>query len=266
MARSLGQLEMQFFAYIQRNGLATVQSGDLVRSLGLKPIQERKLLSRLAQRDLIARVRRGLYLVPPRLPLGGMWSPGEFLALKTLVEDREGEYQITGPTAFNHYGWDDQIANRIYAYNDKISGDRQIGTVQLTLIRIKRERLGAVDNLFLPNGIAVIIPSKSRALMDAIYEWARFNTLPRAYDWTRDEIRRDDTLAAELVNICLKYGNQGTLRRIGRLLDTLGIPETLLRKVEKGLHKSSSVIPWIPTLPKRGKVDRRWGIVFNEKK
>ena len=36
---------------------------------------------------MIAQVRRGLYLVPERLPLGGKWSPDEILALNTLIED-----------------------------------------------------------------------------------------------------------------------------------------------------------------------------------
>ncbi len=39
--------------------------------------QEHKVLSGMARRGLAARVRRGLYLLPAVLPLGGRWSPGE---------------------------------------------------------------------------------------------------------------------------------------------------------------------------------------------
>jgi len=55
--------------------------------------------------------------------------------------------------------------------------------------------------------------------MDAVYDWARFNTLPQAYGWIRAEIAIDDTLAAQLINVSLRYGNQGTLRRLGKLLE-----------------------------------------------
>ena len=51
--------------------LQTVRVGQLSPALGITPAQEREVLSRLARRNLIARVRRGLYLVPPRLPPGG---------------------------------------------------------------------------------------------------------------------------------------------------------------------------------------------------
>src|SRR3990167_9348393 len=96
MRRGLGQLEAMLFAYVQLRGLPTVRVGELRGPLRLSAIQERKLLNRLAKAGLIVRVWRGLYLVPPRLPLGGKWSPNEILALNTLMEDRKGRYQICG--------------------------------------------------------------------------------------------------------------------------------------------------------------------------
>jgi predicted transcriptional regulator of viral defense system len=260
----LGPLETRFFAYTQLQNLRSVQTGDLTRALGLTPIQERKLLSRLSRNGLIARVRRGLYLVPPRLPAGGKWSPGESLALTTLIADRNGAYQICGPNTFYRYGWDDQVPNRVYAYNNRISGERKIGVIALSLIKVANARLGATEVATTPDGIDMIYSSRTRSLMDAVYDWARFNSLPRAYDWIRKELSKDDSLAAKLVNVSLRYGNQGTLRRIGKLLEMEGVQESLLRKLEKALRPSSSLIPWIPTFPKRGKTDHRWGIVIND--
>jgi predicted transcriptional regulator of viral defense system len=127
-------METQFFAYVQMRQMRTLRAGDLVASvLRLSPDQERKLLSRLARGGLIARVRQGLYLVPPRLPLGGAWTPTEAEALNAMMEDRKGLYQICGPNAFNLYGFDDQIPTRIYAYNNRLSGDRRVGAVDMTL-------------------------------------------------------------------------------------------------------------------------------------
>lgn len=264
MAKILGHLETQFFAYMQSRKLPSVETGELTRALGLTPTQERKLLSRLSRSGFIARVRRGLYLVPPYLPAGGRWSPGEFLALQTLIADKHGTYQICGPNAFYRYAWTEQIPNRIYAYNSHISGERKIGVVTLTLIKVATERLGATEVVKTPDGIAVVYSSKTRSLMDAVYDWARFNTLPQAYDWIRAELATDDTLAARLINVSLRYGNQGTLRRIGKLLEMAEVQESLLRKLKKVLRPSSSLIPWVPTLPKQGKTDQRWGLVVND--
>lgn len=261
----LTDLETRFFGYLQIADRTTVAIGDLVAALGITPAGELKLLSRLARRGLIARVRRGLYLVPTRLPVGGTWTPSKAVALTILMADQNARYQITGPTAFARYGWDEQVPNRLFVYNDKISGDRQVGAVSLTLIKVQGQRLGATDVIQTPEGIALVYSSKARALMDAVYEWSRFETLPRAYSWILSEIERDGRVASDLIAATIQFGNQGTLRRIGRLLESSRlVVEPLLRKLDKALRPSSSYIPWIPTRPKRGRIDNRWKIVVND--
>jgi predicted transcriptional regulator of viral defense system len=241
-----------------------VRIGDLTTSLlRLTPDQERKLLSRLSRGGLIARVRRGLYLVPPQLPLGGAWTPGEALALNTLMEDRSGRYQICGPNAFNRYGFDDQIPTRVYAYNNRISGERTIGSVVLMLIKVSDERLGATDDAAL-DGDKVLYSSRVRTLVDAVYDWSRFNSLPRSYEWIRRELVAKRVNAWELIKTALRYGDTGTIRRMGALLEDEGIDPALLRKLARALKPTTSLIPWIPGRPKRGTVNRRWGVVINE--
>ena len=69
----------------------------------------------------------------------------------------------------------------------------------------------------------------------------------------------------DLVRVTLRYGDVGTIRRIGALLDREGANAALVRKLERAVKPSTSLIPWIPTRPKRGTVDRRWGVVWNER-
>ena len=266
MKQKLGKIETQFFAYIQMRQKRTVRAGDLVASvLHLSPDQERKLLSRLARGGLIARVRQGLYLVPLRLPLGGTWTPTEAEVLNVLLEDKKGRYQICGPNAFNLYGFDNQIPNRIYVYNNRLSGDRRVGTVDIALIKVADTRLGDTEEVTMEEGEKAVYASRTRSLVDAIYDWSRFNGIPRGYEWIRRELRGGRVTAAELVKSTLRYGDVGTIRRLGALLESEGIPETLLRKLERALKPSTSLIPWIPTQPKRGIANRRWGVVLNER-
>jgi len=246
-------------------GQTTLRTGELIRPLRLTAPRERNLLSRLAKAGWIVRVRRGLYLVPRTLPLGGKWSPGEILALNTLMQDVNGRYQICGPNAFNRHGFDEQVPARVYAYNNRISGERSIGAVRLTLIKVADERLGGTEEATTKEGLVAVYGSRARALVDAVYDWARFNSLPRAYGWIRRELIKKRIAPAELIDMTLRYGDIGTMRRIGLLLEREGVDERLLRKLERKVPQSTSLIPWIPTLPKRGSVDRRWGVVVNGK-
>ena len=250
-------------AYTQMRGWPTVRTGDLRKPLRLGADQERKLFSRLARAGMIARVWRGLYLVPPRLPLGGKWSPDEGLALATLMAARGGRYQICGVNAFNRYGFDEQMPNRVYAYNNRLSGDRRIGSVQFTLIKVADTRLGVTEQTASSDGPPAIYSSRARSLVDAVYDWSRFGSLPRGYSWIRTELEAKRVKAADLVDLTLRYGDRGTIRRIGALLEREGVAENLLRKLERALPATSSPIPLIPRRAKRGPVERRWGVVWN---
>jgi predicted transcriptional regulator of viral defense system len=265
MKQTLGNLERQLFAYAQMRGLRTLRTGDLTKAVGISPRQESKLFTRLSNAGMIAQVRRGLYLVPERLPLGGRWSPDEGLALNALFEAQDGRYQVCGPNAFNRYGFDEQVPSRIYVYNNREWGDRRIGAVPLTLIKVADKRLGDTETVQTAEGSKVVYSSRVRTLLDAIYDWSRFDTLPRAYDWIRKELKAKRVTAAELVAVTLKYGDIGTIRRMGVLLDRERATAPLLKKLEKSLSKTTSLIPWIPTQPKRGTVSRRWGVVINER-
>lgn len=265
MKRGLGQFERLLFAYVQMRGTPTVRAGELVGPLQLSAPRERNLLSRLAKAGLIVRVWRGLYLVPRKLPLGGQWSPDEALAVNTLMKELDGRYQICGPNAFNRYGFDEQIPNRVYAYNNRLSGERTIGAVALTLIKVADERLGDTEEVETADGQKAVYASRVRTLVDAVYDWSRFNSLPRGFGWIRAELAAGRVGAAELVRITLRYGDVGTIRRMGALLDRAGVAVALLRKLERALKPSSSLIAWNPVRPKRGTVDRRWGVVWNDR-
>ena len=131
------------------------------------------------------------------------------------------------------------------------------------LIKVADERLGATDEATHDDG-AVLYSSRVRTLVDAVYDWSRFDSLPRGYEWIRREIAAKRVSALELIKATLCYGDTGTIRRMGALLEGGRVDSALLRKLSRVLKPTSSFIPWIPARPRRGTLNRRWGIVFNE--
>ena len=263
MALKLGQQEAAFMAYVQMRDLRTVRSGDLVSSLNLSAKQEQDILSRMNRRGMIAQVRRGLYLVPPKLPLGGIWTPDEASVISAIMADKQASYQVTGPNAFNRYGFDEQIPSRIYVYNDAISGDRTVGQVELTLIKVNKNRLGDTEQVETPSGETMVYSSRVRTLVDAVYDWSRFDSLPRAYDWIQNDIDVARVDPADLVKVTVRYGNTGTIRRIGALLEKFGVAEKILKRLERALPPTGAKIPLVPCRSTRGTFMKRWGIVDN---
>lgn len=182
-----------------------------------------------------------------------------------MIEDRKGRYQICGPNTFNRYGFDEQVPTRIYAYNNRISGERMIGSIAFNLIKVADARLGSTEETQTAEGQTAVYSSRARTLIDAVYDWSRFNSLPRGYEWIKRELMTKQVTAADLITLTLRYGDIGTIRRMGVLLEREGVAKPLLKKLEEALLASTGMIPWIPAAPKRGMVDRRWGVVINER-
>lgn len=263
MSRKLGPLETAAISFAQMRNLRTLHAGQLVSGLRISSKQERELLSRMSRSGLIAKVRKGLYLIPPKLPLGGIWTPDEATAIKALMADKNARYQITGPKAFNRYGFSAQLASLTTIYNDAISGERRIGSVALKLIKVARDRLGGVEKVFTPGGVALIYSSRVRTLVDAVYDWSLFDSLPEAYDWIRADIVSGRVAIDELARATVRFGNVGTIRRIGVILDRLGAGKPTLTRLERAVKPTTAKIPLVPTRPARGLVAKRWGVVIN---
>lgn len=263
MARKLGQLETTALAYAQMRGLRTVGTGQLSSALRITPKQERELLSRMRRKGLIANVRKGLYLFPRKLPLGGVWTPDEATAINALMADKQARYQITGLAAFSRYGYDEQVPTGIILYNNVLSGERSIGAVNLMLIKVSDDRLGDTERVETPGGDALVYSSRVRTLVDAVYDWSRFDGLPRAYEWIRREVMAGRISPKRLADSAIRYGNMGTIRRIGALLEQMDAGERVLGCLSRALTPSSAKIPFVPERPTRGPHLRRWGVVVN---
>lgn len=259
----LGKFEMQLLAYAQLRKKEFISSGEIASALDINAEQEWKLLNRMATSGLIIRLKRGIYLVPSHMPAGGRWTVSGYYILSKLMEAIKGRYQISGPSAFNFHGFDDQIPNRIYVYNDRIFGERQIGGIDFVFIKTEVKRLGSTKNLKTSDGIDAVMVTQTRALVDAVYDWSRYNTLPRAYGWIEEALKKDPVMVDTLIDDTLQYGNKGTVKRIGYLLAKLAIDDDRLLKMKRKLGPTRSLIPWIPSQTAKGSINKEWGLIVN---
>ncbi len=263
MAKRLGKQEVALLAYVQMRDLHEIRTGDLVGPLNLSARQEQTLLSRMNKSGLIAQIRRGLYLVPSKLPLGGVWVPDLALAVNALMADKQARYQICGPNAFNRYGFDEQIPARVYIYNDAISANKTIGSINYVLIKVSSDRLGSIETVKSLSGEPLIYSSRVRSLVDAVYDWSRFDSLPQAFRWITNDINVGVVKPAELVQTALKYGNTGTIRRIGAMLEKMQVKNAIIKPLGEQLPPTSAKIPLVPGSPTIGPLMKRWGVVDN---
>lgn len=261
----LGSLEMRVLAWTQLKKKTVIRSADLQQPLGLSPKQLREVLSRLKRTGIILRLTGGVYLVPDKIPPGGQWGPDRLWVLDQFMKIYDANYQIAGLEAFNRYGVSNQVPNVLTVYNNRISGRRTIGGTQYELIKVRKQRLGGTIPMRLREGGEVPFPSLARTLMDAVYDWSRFNLLSESLKRIVREAKKDRKFVSELFEIAIRYGNVGTLRRIGYVLETRAeITKRCLHQWQNALSGSRSLISLNPALPRKGMSSPKWGIIEND--
>jgi|694.fasta_scaffold59106_4 predicted transcriptional regulator of viral defense system len=266
MRKSRTALEEEAIAFAQERGNQFVRAGELATALQLSPLQEKRLLFELTRKPLIASVRDGLYLFPKKTPLGGIWTPDEATAINALMVDCGGQYQITGLSAFKRYGYSNQMAVRATIYNDMVRGDRRVGNVEMTLVKVRDERLGDTESYCTADGERIIFSSRARTLVDAVSDWQRFDTLPEAYQWIYRDISKGRVTAWELALSAVQYGGRNAVRRIGAMLQEMGVSEAVLSRLDKAVGRTRNPLLFVPSGVKIGKLANRWGVTLNNRR
>jgi predicted transcriptional regulator of viral defense system len=260
----LSAFEGRLLGWAQMTGTLCADDKQILKALRFDPVQCHDVLNRMNQRGMIVQLMRGLYLLPQKLPPGGIWQPSMDLAIWFFLKYKKALWQETGPTVFNYYGLSEQVANQPVVYNSKYSGTRQFGRLSVVFVKVPTARLGGMIELDSPSDAKIKrrIGSIARVILDAVYDYSRFGTLPCAYSWI-EERKTDASFLKELVDLSLRHGNITCQRRIGWYLERLEVNPVIYKPLLKSLKPSKSFIPADPTLPKKGKSNMRWAIVEN---
>lgn len=263
---NLSPLETRVLAWSQLNKRRVIHSGDLLKILAISPKQEANLLTKMSKSGLTIKLTRGLYLLPEKIPARA-WSPSQYYLLSILMKELDARYQVTGLAAFNFHKLSTQIPNQITVYNTKLSGRKKIGIVVFYFIKVNQDRLGDIDNIEIKESdgnLKINISSLSRTIVDAIYDYNKIGAIPEAYDWIKER-KNDSAFLKKLVKSTMRFGNIGTQRRIGYILDSLKINSKITNQILENLPKTNSLIPMIPQIPNRGINNKKWGVVVNGK-
>lgn len=255
-------LKTKALSWLQMREKEVLYTGELQTALKITSKQEANLLNYLKRVGILIPLTKGIAIAPLKLP-PGKWAPSAYKVLAVLMKELNVQYQITGLYAFNHHGFSTQVPMRMMVYNTRLSGTKIMGGLAFDFVRVDAKRLGEAEVIGIPNdkNSKICISSLPRTLFDAVYDYKRFNTIPRVYEWIAQK-KTDAQLMKKLVEITIQFGNVGTQRRIGFVLSSLGVDQALCNKLWRALPKSSSLIPLIPGNAV-GPSSRQWGIVNN---
>ena len=263
----LGPMEVQFFAWTQLEKKDQVQTGDLVKAMHLSPKQEADLFYNLSSSGFIVKLWRGFYLVPWKIPSRGLWSPSPYLVINKYMENAGAKkFYISGPAIFNKYGYSDQLSSWFTVYNDKISKKLYILQYHLDFTKVIPSRLGTIIKMksYIGDGGFVWAKNGSpeQVILDAVYDYKKYGTLPKVYDWIADSLKDGKVNPRKLIDVTIKYGNTSSQKRIGWTLDELKVSKRNISVLQKKVSKTKFLTPLDPK-NRKGPINRKWGVIEN---
>lgn len=216
-----------------------------------------QFLDRLERKGWIRRIKRGKFAVIP-LSSGETRVPQlhEFLIAMELVSPAAIAYW----SALNHHGMTEQIPRTVFvATNHHVQKNtKETLGVTFQIISVQPKKFFGIEKDWI-NEQPFSITNKEKTIIDGL-------DLPK-YVGGVGEIAKalaqswSDLNEEKLREYAVNIGNTAVGKRLGFLMESLGLgnPETLRKTLSFGAGFSSLD----PTLPKRGKHSRRWGLLIN---
>ncbi len=259
----IGALELRIISYVQLKRIKILRTGDIFPIIGISAQTEKDVFSKLNNKGIFVRLTKGYYLVPDTLSPTTYPNVSEMEILFYFMKIFQTQFMISGPTAIYYYGYTTQIPNRIYVYNNKISGDRIIGNKSFVFMKTSSKRLKGAEFISNQKGIKIPYASKARLLIDCIYDWNRYNTIPKVFKWINQEIEENPAITEKLVSNAIRYGNRIVQRRLGYLLEIMNVDAKLVEKLQNKIQGTKTIKPLIPNINLKGSVNKKWGLIIN---
>jgi predicted transcriptional regulator of viral defense system len=246
-------METRFLMKIAGKPTFNIDEARDVFSKNLPP----QFLDRLERKGWIRRIKRGSFAV---IPLSSGESRAtqlhEFLIAMELVSPAAIAYW----SALNHHGMTEQIPRTVFvATNHHVQkNSKETLGVTFQIISVQPKKFFGIEKDWI-NEQPFSITDKEKTIIDGL-DLPKYvggvGEIAKALAQSWNELNED-----RFREYAAKIGNTAAGKRLGFLMEALGLgnPETL----RKSLSFGAGFSPLDPTLPKKGKHSRRWGLLIN---
>ncbi|MBI2139115.1 hypothetical protein HYU13_05990 [Candidatus Woesearchaeota archaeon] len=234
----LSKLESQADEALKKNNLAIFTAKDLMLLLGINRMKAYNLAKALKRKGSVNAVKGGMFALAGtnELSLGPHLNWPSYLSFWS---------------ALNYYGFSDQMPRTLFYASVKYMKKR----ANCQFVTLSNKRFFGYTSIG-----SIAIAEKEKAFADSLL-------FPK-YAGGMNEIGRclknalKDIDIEKMIGYAEKLGNKAVLRRLGFLLEIIGIGGSLLAGLKKGIGRGYERID--PSLPKRNHFNKEWLLDIND--
>jgi len=256
----LGPKETEVIARLTYEKLSIVTVEQFDRLFGFDIGLRKQLFFRLKKKRILTPITRGVYFFSPLEsgPFGRRMN--EYLVPSLLFP--RGNYYIGYSTLYNYYGFTDQIFQTMYVLNTSRQRKRIIGGVEFKLILVSPKRMYGFEKIKIRDS-EIIVSDRERTLVDLIYFPDPVGGLKQASEILGSQIKTRKVDVKKLVKYAFRFPSISTRKRIGYMLERIGISSVILKPLLKSVAKSS-LWPFYGSKSRKGTINQKWKLIIDD--
>lgn len=235
---------------LERHNLYAFSSRTLADLLDIDAAQVSKILTRMGEENLVAKIERGKYLLLGLNPERVLSNPA-FIGSQMVVPA-----YLSYWSALNYYGYTEQVPavvqiavtrrKRAIEFRGKVYHFIHLDPKQF--FGYRRDMLGELP---------VVVADEAKAIIDSLHKPKHAGGIAEVGKALKNAV--DDLDIDTLVTYANRMGSRSLCARLGYLLEILGVPS-------QGLEVANGPVSLDPTGPRSGEYNQRWRLYINRSK
>jgi predicted transcriptional regulator of viral defense system len=226
---------------------------------GSKPAAVRELLRDMTSRGLLMRLKEGLYYIIPYEDDPDVFMPDWHLIAGCLAGG--SEYYVGFYSALHLHNLITQpsLKEQIVVSRQIRPSEIRIRDVPFQFICLNRQHFFGSTGIWVDNFNKVSCSDLEKTIIDCLFKpdyAGGIVEVSRAIHAAEDRLH-----FGKMLEYAIRFGSQAVIKRLGFLLETLGIQTGITGELRR--LKTDSYIPLDTELPRKGRRLRRWGILQN---
>jgi len=253
----LGPIEAQIIARLTYESVTLITTEELDKLFKLSPVDRAKVVSRLKRKNILIPIKRGLYIFSP-LEAGPSGRGIDEMLIPSLYLPGNN-YYIGYSSMFNYYGFTEQIFQTMYVLNTSFNKQKTICGISFKFLKIPESRMYGIKTIKIKDR-DVLISDKERTLIDLLYFNKSVGGVSVASDIFKQVIQENQCNINKLIGYASKFPSVTIRKRIGVLLESIGIDESDLGLLLKSIKKTA-----ISSFGKtrKGKINKKWRVIVD---
>ena len=257
-SRNFGPIETNIVSRLTYEKKTIVTAGDLDSLFKLSPEDRKQIVFRLKKKKILTPIKRGVYAFSP-LEAGPEGRGIDELLIPPLFFPKKN-YYVGYSTMFNYYGFTEQLFQTVYVLNTTLRMKRIICGISYKFIRISENRIYGLDVIKIKD-TDVLVSSKERTLIDLLYFNQPMGGINSAVEVFKQCVDQKKCDIKKLVQYAARFPNITTRKRMGLILENVGIASTVLGPLVASV-KNTAVSSFNGS--RKGALNKKWRVIVND--